>query len=111
MMAEHDDPEQLPEIRLYFREWRDRAGISQDRLAELMGTSGGTISKHENEKRSGVQFDYLVKFATAVGCKPWDPLIGPPGILPEIGKRLLELNPADQQLILGIIELLRARYP
>lgn len=38
-------------IRLYLAEWRTSRGLSQERLAERLGTSDVTISRWENGRR------------------------------------------------------------
>ena len=95
-------------IRLYFREWRECAGLSHEQLAPLIGESTATISKYENDKRIGIRLTYLIKFARAVGCpNPWDPIAGPPGTLPLMYRQLRDLNPAGQDAAQRIIEAIR----
>jgi DNA-binding XRE family transcriptional regulator len=104
-MAKPAHPQQAHKIRPYFREWRKSAGLSQETLAKRMGISAPTVHKHETEGRISVRFDYLEKFAMAVGCNPWDPIAGPPGVVPQINQLLGQLQPDDLDLIHRIIEL------
>jgi transcriptional regulator with XRE-family HTH domain len=108
-MATPTQPQHAPEDGPYFREWRKWAKLSQEQLAKLMGISGAQISKREAGLRKGVTLEFLVKFAEVVGCNPWDPIAGPPGILPQIDKLARQLSEADQDLILRIIEQLLNR--
>lgn len=59
-------PEQF---RARFLEWRQHAGLTQDDLAKTIGTTKGTVSRIETNKR-GWGEDYLSKFARAVGVEP-----------------------------------------
>jgi transcriptional regulator with XRE-family HTH domain len=104
-MAKRKQPQQPHEIPLHFREWREAAGLSQERLAKRMGISGAQISKRETGQRKGVTLDFLVKFAAAVDCNPWDPIAGPPGTLSQINQLLGQLQPGDQDLILRIVQV------
>lgn len=108
-MAAPGQPQQSPEGGPYFREWREWAKLSQEALAKKMGISGAQVSKREAGHRKGVSLDFLVKFASVVGCSPWDPIAGPPGTLPQIDRLARTLSSADQELILRIMELLQDR--
>ena len=70
-MAKHKQPQRLIENRPYFREWREKAGLSQERLAKIMGISGAQVSMRETRNAKVVTLDYLENFAQAVGCNPF----------------------------------------
>lgn len=59
------------------QEWRTYRGMSQEQLADAIGTSKGQISKLENG-RLGIDVSWLQKFALALKCEPRDLLSPPP---------------------------------
>ena len=62
---------------VYFREWRQWAGLSQSQLAVIMGISKPVISRIEAGTRRW-HSDFLEDFCIAVGARWPEPLIGPP---------------------------------
>lgn len=54
-------------VRLRVRELRVAKGWTQEQLAERSGVNQGTISKIENEKTGGIEFDNLERLAVALG--------------------------------------------
>ena len=65
--------------RNYLRQWRDKAGLSQDELAEKVGTTKSVISLLENEKRP-LSSKWLRRLAVALGTTPG---------------RILDVNPEE----------------
>ncbi|WP_080578540.1 helix-turn-helix domain-containing protein [Sinorhizobium fredii] len=64
--------------RLFFREWRMQAGLSQTELAEILGVTPATVSRIEAGKRDFIG-SYLFAFAKACKCpSPGDPVSRPP---------------------------------
>lgn len=57
--------------RTYIAQWREFRGLSQDQLADLMGTSGATVSRVESG-RSPYSQDFLEVAAEALGCTAAD---------------------------------------
>jgi transcriptional regulator with XRE-family HTH domain len=55
----------------FLKEWRKHRGYSQERLAELVGTSKGYVSDFETGKRRYNQ-DILEQFALALNTTPAD---------------------------------------
>lgn len=53
------------------REWRDRATLTQEELAEVSGVSRPTIAELERGGRGG-QPSTIRKLARALGCEPQD---------------------------------------
>lgn len=68
-----------PRIRrpLLLRQWRKYRGMTQERLAEMLGTSKGYISALENGKQRYNQ-QHLEALAEALMCDPVDLLIRDP---------------------------------
>lgn len=55
--------------RNHLRAWREKRGLSQDELADKVGTTKSVISLLENEKRP-LSSKWLRKFAEALDTKP-----------------------------------------
>lgn len=69
----------VPQDRNYLRQWREKAELSQEELAEKVGTTKSVISLLENEKRP-LSSNWLRKLATALKTTPG---------------RILDIDPAD----------------
>lgn len=63
--------------RTFITEWREFRGLSQERLAELLDTTKGTISRIENMKIGYTQ-DFLEGCADMLGTHPAILLSRPP---------------------------------
>jgi transcriptional regulator with XRE-family HTH domain len=59
----------VAEDRNYLRAWREKAGLTQEELADKAGTTKAVISLLENEKRP-LSSKWLRKFAEALGTTP-----------------------------------------
>ena len=57
-------------IVLRLRELREAAGLTQEQLAELVGTRQGTISDHERGKATRIDYDLIERLADALGVEP-----------------------------------------
>ena len=67
--------------KIYFREWRHWAGLSQAQLASIMAISKPVISRIETGERRW-NSEFLEDFCIAVGCGSWaDPLVRAPDLL------------------------------
>jgi transcriptional regulator with XRE-family HTH domain len=65
--------------KIYFKEWRQYAGLNQIELAQLLNTTPPTVSRIETGKRD-FSGSYLFAFAKVCGCTtPGDPVSRPPG--------------------------------
>lgn len=53
----------------HLRAWRERAGLTQDQLAELVGTAGNVIGLLESGER-GLSDKWLRKLAPHLGTSP-----------------------------------------
>lgn len=56
-------------LKLFISEWRDRRGLSQDALAERVGTTKASISRWETGKRD-ITGESLAAIADALGLQP-----------------------------------------
>lgn len=62
-----------PARPVYFRHWREDAGLTQEELAERLDTTKSAISKLEHGHSKANQVT-LEAFAAVIGCEPEDPL-------------------------------------
>lgn len=69
----------VDEDRNYLRQWREKAKLSQEELADRVGTTKSVISLLENEKRP-LSSKWLRKLAEALGTTPG---------------RILDINPEE----------------
>lgn len=94
--------------RLFLKEWRQAKGITQDELANRLGTSKSVISMIENGKVRWHQ-GHLTELAEAFGCEPHELLA--PGPQPIEPIRLVWNDiPLDQRaLALQVLEPFRRR--
>jgi transcriptional regulator with XRE-family HTH domain len=60
-----------PLARTYLKQWREFRELSQDDLADMIGTSGASVSRVENLETPYTQ-DWLEAVAEALGCAPAD---------------------------------------
>jgi transcriptional regulator with XRE-family HTH domain len=80
--------------RNYLRQWREKAKLSQEELAERVGTTKSVISLLENEKRP-LSAKWLRKFAEALDTTPG---------------RILDVNPDEASAdILDIWDHIRVK--
>lgn len=65
-------------LRLFFKEWRVFAGLTQEQVAEKLGITAATVSRIENGKRDFTG-SYLSAFVYVCNCpNPGDPVNRPP---------------------------------
>lgn len=69
------------------RELREGLGLSQERLAERVGTSGQQISRLENGERRLTQ-GWMRRVSAAIGCAPTD-------LLPEADRQVVARDHTD----------------
>ena len=69
VMAERIGPRKP--IRLYLAEWREYRKLDQDQVADRLGVTAATISRHETGERSSNEA-YLAALAEALDCHPTD---------------------------------------
>lgn len=81
--------------RYYFKEWRKKAGLTQEQLADRIGVTASSISQLENGKQ-GFTDSTLEALAVALNCTPSD---------------LLGRNPLKEGVVVDIMALLKDRDP
>lgn len=94
--------------RLYIAEWREKAHLSQERLAERVGTTGASISRWENAWNAGrnpPNTDIIDALAEALGIDSSDFYRHPDA---PSADALLRDQPADvRQQAMNIIAAIR----
>lgn len=94
--------------RLYITEWRENRGLSQERLADRVGTTGATVSRWERAWRTGEtppNTDILDALAEAIGIDAVDFFRHPDA---PSADALLRDQPADvRQQAMNVIAAIR----
>lgn len=86
-------------VRHYLREWRETRGLTQQQLADRVGTGKDQISRWENSKR-GVSTDVLAALAEGLNITTADVFRDPKQ--PSVDALLAK---ADPKLRAGAVEL------
>jgi transcriptional regulator with XRE-family HTH domain len=62
------NPDDLPPrpVRHYLKEWREKRGLFQEQLAEMVDSSGSALSRFETGERY-IKFDMQLKLMQALG--------------------------------------------
>ena len=90
--------------RLYLKEWRVFRALTQEQLAEMLGTTKQTISRHERAERE-VTTGHLIELASALNCEPGDLFLHPDRWQAE---RALNNLPLDlQRQAIAVIDALK----
>ena len=63
--------------KLYLAEWRQKRGLSQQRLADAVGVQQVTVSRIETGRQRTLRLDLLGALARALDVEPWE-LLRPP---------------------------------
>jgi transcriptional regulator with XRE-family HTH domain len=65
-------------MEIFFKEWRQYRGMTQDQVAKILGMTKSAVSKIELKQRD-FSGQYLEAYAEAVGCQHYsDPICRPP---------------------------------
>lgn len=94
-----------PRPRLYLREWRKHRGLSQERLAERLGTNKSVISELESGKARW-NGDHLAALADALDCEPVDLIVRNPTDPEGIWSIWERVKPVDRDTARRILEQL-----
>jgi transcriptional regulator with XRE-family HTH domain len=89
---------------VFLREWREKMGLTQEELAERMGTTKATVSRKETGGR-GIKLEYLAEVAAALRIETRDLLRHPDR--PTADDLMRDATPEEQRRIRGVIEALR----
>lgn len=92
--------------RWFLKEWRKYRGYSQERLAEMIGTSAGYLSDLERGKRRYNQ-DTLEVLAEALSCEPADLIMRDPLKTESLWTIWDQLEPMQQEQMVEIAKTLR----
>lgn len=87
--------------RVYFKEWREYRGLTQEQVADRLETTKATVSRMETGK-SQYNRGYLEALADALDCEPSE-LFHPPD-RPSVDDLLQKAEPADRARVLSMIE-------
>jgi len=74
--------------KFFFREWRKKRRLTQEKLAEMVGVSPPSISQLENGKQ-GFTDTTLLQLAQALGCHPGELLMKDPAAASDDWRGLL----------------------
>lgn len=86
----------------FIKHWRKYRGLSQERLADRVGMTGGNLSEIENGNTGYTQAT-LEALADALRCEPVDLLIRDPSDPEGIWTLWEKAQPAQRKQLLGII--------
>ena len=94
-------PRNARPFRVFFKEWREHRGLTQEKVADRLDTTKATVSRMESGK---TQFNrgYVEALAEALDCEPND-LFHPPD-RPSIDDLLRKASPEDRARVISIVE-------
>jgi len=95
-------------VRIYLCEWREFRGLTQEQVAERIGTTKGTISKKENEWQK-VDVMWLAAFADALNIEVQDLYSHPekPTFSDLLRRTGRDISKEDQGKVLSIFDAFR----
>lgn len=94
--------------RHYLREWREHRGYSQHELGQMVGATGGTISRYEKGDR-GLPLEFLLKLFEALDILPGQ-FFGPPEA-PSLDSFALPLAAKDRRALIELVEIASGLTP
>jgi transcriptional regulator with XRE-family HTH domain len=94
--------------RHFIREWRKYRGLTQERLAERIGLTGGAISQLETGQTHYTQ-STLEALAEALNCEPGDLLSRDPALEGQIVDLLRLIRQKDQAMVTTVLRALPDR--
>jgi len=96
-------------LPIYFREWREHLGWSQEQLADRIGTTKQSVSRIER----GIwkwHSAYLEAFAAVCNCpSPLDPISRPPHVELSLEARFRALPLLSQEQVLDLLEVVEKK--
>jgi transcriptional regulator with XRE-family HTH domain len=97
----------MPKYRHYLREWRQKRGLTQEQVAEAMGTHRGMISRYESSQR-GLTLEVQFRLMEVLDIMPAQ-FFSPPDE-PSLDTMLRDASPDDRQLAHDIIQVFLRKY-
>lgn len=94
------------QVRIYFKEWREYRGLTQQRLADRIGTTKHRVSRKERGLESWDDA-YLAAMADAVDTQPASLLMRNPMVEDAPWSLIEGLSPANQAKAIEYIKLLK----
>ena len=97
-------------LGLRIKERRKRLGLSQQKLADLVGYRGKDMISRVENGQVNVSMDKVVEIARALNCLPSD-LLGEPetrNFFKELIAEVQELNDEDKETILKMAQTMRS---
>lgn len=101
----HPFPKPQP-LALHLKAWRQHRGLSQERLAERIGTTAATISRIESRKQNWDQ-EFLRIAADALSCSPADLMMRDPTGPDPMWSIYDQLKPAQRAQAVAVIKALK----
>lgn len=90
-------------LRHYLKEWRKKAGKTQQQLADLLDTEKGQISNWENSRRS-MTMEVQAALAYALGIEPHQLFLDPD--MPSADELLRSATPEKRQEVIRVISVM-----
>lgn len=97
-------------MKNFLREMRKSANLTQEQLAEMVGTTHPTVQRHENSKRK-LTHEWITRYANALNCHPSDITDGPGTIMAATNEQeksllhmLRKMSEKDQDRFLNMAE-------
>jgi transcriptional regulator with XRE-family HTH domain len=95
--------------RHFLKQWRERSGLSQDKLAEVIGTTGAVVSLLETGKRP-LSEDWLEKIAPVLKTRKgfildFDPSDARADFLDEV----VDVHEEDREQVLDLVRSFRRK--
>ncbi|MEM1040870.1 MAG: helix-turn-helix transcriptional regulator [Pseudomonadota bacterium] len=98
-------PKTLKQRRIFLREWREHRNLTQEQLADRIGTTKASISRIENLARDP-QLGFLEAAAEALNCTPSDILSRDPE-QPTADQLLQSLTEEQKKQVVDFMEFVR----
>lgn len=102
-MAARIGPRNQSKWRVYFKEWREKKELTQEQLAERIGTTHVTVSRMETGSRQW-NSGYLAALAHALGIEPQDLFHHPDK--PTIDELLRHASPDERVRAVEVVKAL-----
>jgi transcriptional regulator with XRE-family HTH domain len=92
----------MSKYRHYLREWRQKRGLTQEQVAEAMGTHRGMISRYESSQR-GLTLEVQFRLMEVLDIMPAQ-FFSPPDE-PSLDAMLRNASPDDRRLVHDVVQV------